>query len=130
MGRIDCGVGRPCEFIGLPASDAGRAQDPLEGQQAAKALSQAYEAVAEFARPSVVQIMVQKKVAGMPNMPGLPRSSSSRRAVTRTSNPRDFEEMLRRFFGPNGRPRRKSNSAPARHAGSARDSCTTTAAIS
>src|SRR6516225_4487955 len=63
---------------------------PLEGQQAAKALSEAYEAVAEFAKPSVVQITVQKKAAGMPNIPGMRRNA----------NPRDFEEMLRRFFGP------------------------------
>src|SRR6516165_5209818 len=63
---------------------------PVEGQQAAKALSKAYEAVAEFARPSVVQITVHKKVAGIPNMPNMRRSPS----------PRDFEDMLRRFFGP------------------------------
>ncbi len=49
---------------------------PLEGQQAAKALSQAYEAVAEFVRPSVVQITVQKKTAGIPNMPGMRRFRS------------------------------------------------------
>ncbi|MEO6809183.1 MAG: trypsin-like peptidase domain-containing protein [Isosphaeraceae bacterium] len=38
------------------------AQDiPEEGQKAAKALSEAFEAVADFAKPSVVQISVQKK---------------------------------------------------------------------
>src|ERR1700752_3605872 len=46
---------------------------PVEGQQAAKALSQAYEAVAEFVRPSVVQITVHKKAAGLPNLPGIRR---------------------------------------------------------
>ena len=45
---------------------------PLEGQQAAKALSAAYEAVAEFVRPSVVQITVQKKAGNVPQIPGLP----------------------------------------------------------
>ena len=35
-----------------------------EGQRTAKALSQAFGAVAEFARPSVVQISVQKKGRG------------------------------------------------------------------
>ena len=32
-------------------------------------------------------------------------ASRSRPAATRTSNPRDFEEMLRKFFGPECRPR-------------------------
>src|SRR5690349_12573644 len=36
---------------------------PAEGQKAAKALSDAFEAVAEFAKPSVVQIRVEKKVS-------------------------------------------------------------------
>ena len=57
---------------------------PLEGQQAAKALSQAYEAVAEFVRPSVVQITVQKKAASMPQIPACRTcgGSSSRPAAT------------------------------------------------
>lgn len=37
---------------------------PAEGQKTAKALSEAFEAVADFARPSVVQISVQKKRGG------------------------------------------------------------------
>ena len=50
-----------------------------EGQKTAQALSQAFESVAEFVRPSVVQISVQKKAGRMPNL-------------------RDF-----RFPGPGGR---------------------------
>src|SRR5437868_8366123 len=65
---------------------------PVEGQQAAKALSQAYEAVAEFARPSVVQITVQKKAAGMPGMPNMRRFQFPR--GNENVNPKDFEEML------------------------------------
>jgi serine protease Do len=38
---------------------------PAEGQKAAKALSAAFEAVADFAKPSVVQISVQKKGGGL-----------------------------------------------------------------
>ena len=39
-----------------------------EGQRTAKALSEAFGAVADFARPSVVQIAVQKKMGkGMQN---------------------------------------------------------------
>src|ERR1700733_10262434 len=70
-----------------------------EGQRTAKALSQAFGAVADFARPSVVQISVQKKMGrGMTLPPGL------RRIPTPRGNPgepgQDLEEMLRRFFGP------------------------------
>jgi serine protease Do len=68
-----------------------------ESQQAAKALSEAFGAVAEFVRPSVVQISVKKK---SPQIPGLnmrrfqfpnPRGNGS-------PTPKDFEEMLRKFF--------------------------------
>src|SRR5262249_23233997 len=78
---------------------------PLEGQQAAKALSEAYSAVAEFARPSVVQIAVQKKVAGFPNVPGSRRFQFPPRG--NENMPRDFEEMLRRFFDPESGPQRE-----------------------
>jgi serine protease Do len=80
---------------------------PLEGQQAAKALSAAYEAVADFVRPSVVQITVQKKIAGLPNIPGLRRFQVPRGNGNDNLNPRDFEEMLRRFFGPEGNPEKE-----------------------
>jgi len=70
---------------------------PAEGQKAAKALSEAFEAVADFARPSVVQISVQKKAGatsrlrgGMPGRGGLPENM----------DPKDLEEMLKKFFGP------------------------------
>ncbi len=68
---------------------------PVEGQQAAKGLSRAYEAVAEFVRPSVVQITVHKK-AGMPNMPGIRRFQFPPRG--NENLPKDFEDMLRKFF--------------------------------
>jgi serine protease Do len=77
---------------------------PLEGQQAAKALSEAYAAVAEFVRPSVVQITVQKKVSGMPNMPGMRRFQTPR---GNENLPKDFEDMLRRFFEPDFGPQRE-----------------------
>jgi len=75
---------------------------PLEGQQAAKALSEAYEAVADFVRPSVVQITVQKKIAGMPNLRRfqIPRGNQN-------PNQPDFEDMLRRFFGPEVAPEKE-----------------------
>src|SRR5215468_5271298 len=66
---------------------------PVEGQQTARALSQAYEAVAEFVRPSVVQITVQKKAAGMPGTPNLRRFPFSPRG-NENMTPKDFEDML------------------------------------
>ena len=80
---------------------------PLEGQQAAKALSAAYVAVAEFVQPSVVQITVVKKAGRTPQIPGF----NMRRFPTPPGGnpnmtPRDFDEemlrMLRKFFGPDG----------------------------
>jgi len=81
---------------------------PLEGQQAAQSLSQAYEAVAEFVRPAVVQITVQKKSAGMPNIPGMPNMRRFQFPPRGNGNgnenqiPRDFEEMLKKFLNPEG----------------------------
>jgi serine protease Do len=78
---------------------------PAKSQEVAEALSQAYEAVADFVKPSAVQISVQKKASAGPNirnfqfpMPGNPRNSP------RTpGDMKDFEEMLKKFFGPEGR---------------------------
>jgi serine protease Do len=86
---------------------------PLEGQQAAKSLSQAYEAVAEFVRPSVVQITVQKKAGGVPNMPGMPNMRRFQFPPRGNGNgnenqiPREFEDMLRKFLNPEGAPERE-----------------------
>jgi serine protease Do len=82
-----------------------------ESQKTAQALSQAFEAVAEFVRPSVVQISVQKKAGRVPNLRSFPfpfpgpggRNPSP-------NNPRDLkdlEEMLKRFFGPDGTPEKE-----------------------
>ena len=80
---------------------------PAESQKTARALSQAYESVAEFVRPSVVQISVQKKAGRMPNLRSFPFPGPGGRNPNpgMPNNPRDmkdFEEMLKRFFGPDG----------------------------
>jgi len=90
-----------------------------EGQRTAKALSQAFGAVAEFARPSVVQIVVQKKGGSLPpamrrfQLPN-PRGGPG--------NPgdqgRDLEEMLRKFFGPESGPQKEQFGGRARGVGS------------
>jgi serine protease Do len=93
-----------------------------EGQRAAKALSQAFNAVAEFARPSVVQISVQKKAAKgfsfgqngarrfqNPNQPGMPFDQD------------ELEKLLRRFpfLNPESGPQKEQFSfGPAKGLGS------------
>ncbi len=84
----------------LPAAP----QMPAESQKAAHALSAAFGSVAEFVKPSVVQISVEKRAGAnalrggrrlpFPNNPNGPEA-------------KDFEDMLKRFFGPEGRPERE-----------------------
>jgi len=80
-----------------------------ESQKTAEALSQAFESVAEFVRPSVVQISVQKKAGRLPNL----RDFRFPGPGGRNPNPnspkdlKDLEEMLKRFFGPDGQPERE-----------------------
>jgi serine protease Do len=87
------GVTRP-----LPAAPKVTA----ESQKAANALSEAYAAVADFVKPSVVQISVQRKS-------GLNINRGNRRVPfgpngPQNMNPKDFEDLLKRFFGPDGQP--------------------------
>lgn len=78
-----------------------------ESQKVAHALSDAYGSVAEFVKPSVVQISVERKGEGLnlgrgrrgPN-PGGPDGPQN-------LDPRQLEEMLKRFFGPGGHPERE-----------------------
>jgi serine protease Do len=78
-------------------------QFTAESQKTARALSDAFVGVAEFVKPSVVQITVQKRVSNRPNSPfgrmPNPRPGTPRNAP---GAPMDPDEMLRRFFGPNG----------------------------
>jgi len=80
-----------------------------ESQKTVQALSQAFESVADFVRPSVVQISVQKKAARLPSLRGLPFPGPGGRNPN-PNNPqdlKDLEEMLKRFFGPDGAPERE-----------------------
>jgi serine protease Do len=93
-----------------------------ESQRTAKALSEAFGAVADFVRPSVVQISVQKKAGAMSGLRNLIPGSPNRRFQVPNPRgngqptPKDFEEFLRRMipdldsgnpereqFGPGGR---------------------------
>jgi serine protease Do len=91
-----------------------------EGQRTAKALSQAFEGVADFARPSVVQISVQKKVGkGLTLPPGLRRVPTPRRNPGNPGDPgQDLEELLRKFFSPESGPQREQFGFGARGLGS------------
>ncbi len=62
MGRVSRCVGLACQFDGLFATDAGSPEGNTGEPRTAKALSEAFGAVAAFVRPSVVQISVHKKV--------------------------------------------------------------------
>ena len=99
---------------------------PAEGQKAARALSEAFGAVADFVRPSVVQITVQKKAGGlrMPGGQGQGRGVSRRTPTRRTSKRCSSSSSA----PAEGRSSRISSSARPR--GRARASSTTTAATS
>jgi serine protease Do len=83
---------------------------PAETQKAANTLSEAFVAVADFVKPSVVQISVQRR-AGAPRTPGgRPRMPFPNPGPGGGVDPRDFkdfEEMLKRFFGPDARPEKE-----------------------
>jgi serine protease Do len=64
-----------------------------EGQKQVRALSDAFVAVAEFVKPSVVQISTMKTMkGGSIRNPGDPHQNV---------NPKDMDEFMKRFFGPN-----------------------------
>jgi len=86
-----------------------------ESQKTAQALSQAYNAVAEFVRPSVVQISVRKKASkGMtgPNSRMFPFPSPRGGQPGGNINPKDLEEMLKKFFGPEFSPEQQQFGGP------------------
>jgi serine protease Do len=69
-----------------------------EGQKQARALGDAFNAVAEYVKPSVVQISVQRKPrVGNIRIPGRPGDPHE------NLGPKDLEDMLRKFFGPEGK---------------------------
>ena len=71
-----------------------------EGQKQARALGDAFNAVAEYVKPSVVQISVQRKARSnglripFNGAPGNPHENLG---------PKELEEMLKKFFGQDGR---------------------------
>jgi serine protease Do len=92
-----------------------------ESQKTAQLLSEAFGAVADFTKPSVVQISVEKKAGGLNLNRGgrrLPFPGPNGPNGPQGMEPKDFEEMLRRFFGPNARPEREQFGRGAEGVGS------------
>ena len=79
---------------------------PAEGQKTADELSQAFGAVAEFVKPSVVQISVVRK-AGSGRMRSRMVPGPGGEGPHGNVDPKEFEEMLKRFFPNGGRPERE-----------------------
>jgi len=73
---------------------------PLEGQKTARALSDAFVAVADFVRPSVVQISAQRAVANNLRVPGNNRRGNA--IPPDLNNNPLFRDMLKRFFDEQG----------------------------
>ena len=81
---------------------------PAEGQKAARALSEAFEGVADFVMPSVVQISVERK-GGARMAPGGRRGDDGQgqgQGPHEGMDRKDFEEMLKKFF-PDAKPQRQ-----------------------
>jgi serine protease Do len=83
---------------GLMKSAPALQEVPAEGQKVARALSDAFGAVAEFAKPSVVQIGVQRKVGSGLRLPTPGRRSPLPGPGMPPGDLDDLEEMLKRFF--------------------------------
>jgi serine protease Do len=90
---------------------------PAESQKAANALSDAFAAVAEFVKPSVVQISVERK-GGTLRVPGGRERRMPFPGPGGNLDPKDFEDMLKRFFGPGFRPEKEQFGTPAEGTGS------------
>jgi len=77
---------------------------PAESQKSARALSDAFAAVAEYVKPSVVQISIQRKAGATSRRFGGPnrRMPFPFPPGGRNLDPKDLEEMLKKFFGPDG----------------------------
>src|SRR5256885_1317632 len=74
---------------------------PAKSQKAANALSEAFVAVADFVKPSVVQISVERK-RGTFRIPGGNRRMPFPGPGGELD--KDFEELLKRFFEHGFRP--------------------------
>jgi serine protease Do len=74
---------------------------PAQGQKVARELSEAFEAVSEFVKPSVVQISIQRKASASAKLRGGPgRGNPFGPNGNAPTDPKEMQEMLKKFFGP------------------------------
>jgi len=90
---------------------------PAESQKAAGALSQAFIAVADFVKPSVVQISAERR-RGAVRVPGGNGRRMPFPGPGGNVDPKDLEEMLKKFFGPDFRPEKEQFSPGVEGTGS------------
>jgi serine protease Do len=102
---------------GLTRSMPAAPSLPAESQKAASALSEAFVAVADFVKPSVVQISVEHK-RGIGAL-RFPRGNGRLPMPGPGGNldPKDLEDLLKQFFGPSARPEREQFGAPGEGTG-------------
>ncbi len=81
---------------------------PAESQKVAHALSEAFGAVADFVKPSVVQIRVEQK-AGRANAGRGGRMMPFQQGPNgpQQIDPKDLEDLFRKFFPQDGRPQKQ-----------------------
>jgi len=98
---------------------------PAEGQRTARALSDAFVAVADFVKPSVVQVSVQRKSGGNAlRMPGPGRRNPFQGPNGPRGNvdPKDFNdllrEMMKQFNAPESGPEQEQFGGIAQGTGS------------
>jgi serine protease Do len=92
---------------------------PVESQKTARALSDAFASVAEYAKPSVVQISVQQKMGNSPR--GLGNGRGLPPGMPRGGVPKDLEDFLREMqkrFSPEGGPEHQQFGGIAQGTGS------------
>jgi len=79
---------------------------PAESQKAANTLSSAFVAVAEYVKPSVVQISVEHK-RGAIRIPGRRGGQFPFQGPGGNIDPKDLEELFKRFLPPDARPEKE-----------------------
>jgi len=95
---------------------------PAESQRTARALSDAFVSVADFVKPSVVQISVQRKLGNTPRLPG---GQGRMNPFQGPQNDKDMNDLLREMMkrfnmpgGPDGAPEQEQFGGIAQGTGS------------
>ena len=110
---------QPWSVHAVSPAGARRAEIPAESQKTARALSEAFGAVADFVRPSVVQISVERRRTPAPSDAAAGcRSRGSPKGRTATSIPRISRRCSSASSAPTAGPRSSSSAGAAEGTGS------------